>query len=119
MEVQEKVNTNMGRYTKSEKNVGVLLQNTHTIWNTKRISRIRRILGQKCGPDPPFHTRRGPGHGEQFWGSLWGALGATLGDLGTLWAHLGATLGRLGSRAGDLGIFQGDFGNLIVPEYRF
>ena len=32
----------------------------HTFSNTRRIRRIKQILAQKCGQDPPFHTRRGP-----------------------------------------------------------
>ena len=43
--------------------MGVFVQNTHsgTLSGLLAISRISRILAQKCGPDPPFHTRWGPG----------------------------------------------------------
>ena len=64
-------------------------------------------------------TIEGLGFFKPQWPSLWGALGAPLGDLGTLWGHFGVTWDHCGSRLGDLGTFQGHFGGLIVTEYRF
>ena len=58
--------TGVSLFTKSAKKRWSLAPK-HTLWNTRRISRIswirriKMILAQKCGQDPPFHTRRGPG----------------------------------------------------------
>ena len=67
-EVQEKMNQSVTFQKISKKCRSVAPK--HTFWNTKRIKRIsqksrirkiKRILAQKCGPDPAFYTRRGPG----------------------------------------------------------
>ena len=55
--------------------------------------------------------------------SLYGRqFGVPLGRLWVIWGHAGATLESLWvgmGRVWDLGTFQGHFGDLNVPEYRF